>query len=38
MNWAVVSGGRNDVPIDEGKRRIFGPRPEEERGRSFSLR
>jgi nuclear transport factor 2 (NTF2) superfamily protein len=27
----------NDVPIDEGERRIFGPRPEAERGRSFPL-
>ena len=28
----------NDVPIDEGERRIIGPRPEAERGRSFPLR
>jgi hypothetical protein len=28
----------NDVPIDESERRIFGPRPQEERGRSFPLR
>ena len=28
----------NDVPIDESERRIFGPRPEEGRGRSFPLR
>ncbi|MGH3191916.1 MAG: DUF1348 family protein [Streptosporangiaceae bacterium] len=27
----------NDVPIDESQRRIFGPRPEEERGQSFPL-
>ena len=27
----------NDVPIDESERRIFGPRPEEERGQSFPL-
>jgi uncharacterized protein len=25
----------NDVPISEAARRIFGPRPEAERGRSF---
>ena len=28
----------NDVPIDEGERRIFGPRPEAERGQTFPLR
>ena len=28
----------NDVPIDESERRIFGPRPEAERGRPFPLR
>jgi nuclear transport factor 2 (NTF2) superfamily protein len=28
----------NDVPIDEHERRIFGPRPEAERGRSFPVR
>ena len=28
----------NDVPIDESERRIFGPRPGEERGQSFPLR
>ena len=28
----------NDVAIDESERRIFGPRPEEERGASISLR
>jgi nuclear transport factor 2 (NTF2) superfamily protein len=28
----------NDVPIDESERRIFGPRPEDERGRSIPLR
>ncbi len=28
----------NDVPIGESERRIFGPRAEEERGRSFPLR
>ena len=28
----------NDVPIDESQRRIFGPRPEQERGQSFPLR
>jgi hypothetical protein len=28
----------NDVPIDESQRRIFGPRPESERGQSFPLR
>ena len=28
----------NDVPIDESERRIFGPRPESERGASFPLR
>jgi nuclear transport factor 2 (NTF2) superfamily protein len=28
----------NDMPIDEGERRIFGPRPEAERGQSFPLR
>ena len=28
----------NDVAIDESERRIFGPRPEEERGQSFPLR
>src|SRR5580692_4940136 len=27
----------NDVPIDESQRRIFGPRPEQERGQSFPL-
>jgi nuclear transport factor 2 (NTF2) superfamily protein len=27
----------NDVPIDESERRIFGPRPENERGVSFPL-
>jgi uncharacterized protein len=27
----------NDVPIDESERRIFGPRPESERGESFPL-
>src|SRR5437773_12320745 len=28
----------NDVPIDEGGRRIFGSRPEAERGQSFPIR
>ncbi|GGX74583.1 nuclear transport factor 2 family protein [Streptomyces anandii] len=28
----------NDVPIEEGERRIHGPRPESERGRTFPLR
>jgi hypothetical protein len=28
----------NDVPIDASGRRIFGPRPESERGASFPLR
>ena len=28
----------NDMPIDESERRIFGPRPEDERGQSFPLR
>jgi nuclear transport factor 2 (NTF2) superfamily protein len=28
----------NDVPIDESERRIFGPRPAEERGKEFPLR
>ena len=28
----------NDVAIDESERRIFGPRPEEERGASIPLR
>jgi uncharacterized protein len=28
----------NDVPIDESERRIFGPRPEAERGQSFPVR
>jgi nuclear transport factor 2 (NTF2) superfamily protein len=28
----------NDVPIDESERRIFGPRPESERGQTFPLR
>ena len=28
----------NDVPISEADRRIFGPRPDEERGRSFPVR
>jgi hypothetical protein len=28
----------NDVPIEEGERRIFGPRPEPERGQSFPIR
>ena len=27
----------NDVPIEESERRIFGPRPESERGRTFPL-
>jgi hypothetical protein len=27
----------NDMPIDEGERRIFGPRPEAEHGQSFPL-
>jgi uncharacterized protein len=27
----------NDVPIDESQRRIFGPRPEDERGQEFPL-
>jgi hypothetical protein len=27
----------NDLPIDESERRIFGPRPEEERGREIPL-
>ena len=27
----------NDVPIDESERRIFGPRPEEERGQELPL-
>ncbi len=28
----------NDLQIDEGERRIFGPRPENERGKEFPLR
>jgi uncharacterized protein len=28
----------NDLQIDEGERRIFGPRPEDERGKEFPLR
>jgi hypothetical protein len=28
----------NDMPIDEGERRIFGPRPESERGQTFPLK
>jgi nuclear transport factor 2 (NTF2) superfamily protein len=28
----------NDVPIAEGDRRIFGPRPQAEHGQSFPLR
>ncbi|MDR0345905.1 MAG: nuclear transport factor 2 family protein [Nocardiopsaceae bacterium] len=28
----------NDVPITESERRIFGPRPESERGQTFPLR
>ena len=28
----------NDVPITEAERRIFGPRPEAERGESFPVR
>ena len=28
----------NDVPIDASERRIFGPRPEAERGQSFPVR
>jgi nuclear transport factor 2 (NTF2) superfamily protein len=28
----------NDLQIEEGERRIFGPRPEEERGKEFPLR
>jgi nuclear transport factor 2 (NTF2) superfamily protein len=28
----------NDVPIAEADRRIFGPRPEAERGQTFPLR
>jgi hypothetical protein len=28
----------NDVPIDESERRIFGPRPDEERSQEFPLR
>lgn len=28
----------NDLRIDEGERRIFGPRPEDERGKEFPLR
>ena len=28
----------NDVPITEADRRIFGPRPESERGQAFPLR
>ena len=28
----------NDVPIEESERRIFGPRPESERGQSIPLR
>ena len=28
----------NDVPIAEADRRIFGPRPQAERGQSFPLR
>ena len=27
----------NDVPITESERRIFGPRPETERGQTFPL-
>ena len=27
----------NDVPIDENERRIFGPRPEAERGQDIPL-
>jgi nuclear transport factor 2 (NTF2) superfamily protein len=28
----------NDVPIDDSERRIFGPRPESERGATFPIR
>jgi uncharacterized protein len=28
----------NDLQIDEGERRIFGPRPEDERGKEFPIR
>jgi uncharacterized protein len=28
----------NDVPIGEAERRIFGPRPDSERGTEFPLR
>ena len=28
----------NDVPMAEADRRIFGPRPESERGQSFPIR
>ena len=28
----------NDLPIDESERNVFGPRPEEERGKEFPLR
>jgi nuclear transport factor 2 (NTF2) superfamily protein len=28
----------NDLQIEEGERRIFGPRPEDERGKEFPLR
>ncbi len=28
----------NDMPIDASERRIFGPRPEAERGQTFPLR
>jgi hypothetical protein len=28
----------NDVPIGESERRIFGPRPEAERGQTFPVR
>jgi uncharacterized protein len=28
----------NDVPIEESERRIFGPRPESERGAGLPLR
>jgi len=27
----------NDVPVEEGERRIRGPRPDSERGQSFPL-
>lgn len=29
--------GIDDVPIEEGERRIHGPRPDSERGESFPL-